>query len=212
MLPETPDVLIAAGTLFASVAAFWGAYSAFAALSTWKRQLVMKADQDLALRILKELSEYRDALLCIKDCYQIHTDDQSVWENKSTTDNQVRMHRWRRAQVIGNRLEYACHEADMFWPREGVLPALAAATQFSATVLRKMDRLKRVEQKIDLLPSTDSPEWEGLMDEKKALDEYFDSLKYEEDQFFSDLRASSNALENFLVSKARGRKVGWMTL
>jgi hypothetical protein len=66
-LPQTPDIIVAAGTLLAGVAACAGALIAFSGLNSWKRQSVWARDTDLAKRLVVSIRKRQDAFKWLRN-------------------------------------------------------------------------------------------------------------------------------------------------
>ncbi|WP_298909821.1 hypothetical protein [uncultured Aliiroseovarius sp.] len=124
-LPETPDVIVAFGTLLAGSAAVWGAYSAHRGVDAWKKEKRWQSDHELARKILMLIFRHRDALATVRHpaIWSAETKEAMAGKEAFSDYSEKRFsetaavyeRRWDKVTEVRAELYPALLEADVIW-------------------------------------------------------------------------------------------------
>lgn len=117
-LAQTPDVLIAAGTLLAGTAAFWGAYSAHRGVTAWPEQLQWQQGRDVAIRLRTASAKVRRT---ISRCWSVSPPRVTSFEDAETARSTHLAYSKSVESALGElaldiaSFEWALAEAEVIW-------------------------------------------------------------------------------------------------
>ncbi|WP_136634331.1 hypothetical protein [Pseudooceanicola onchidii] len=184
-LPETPDLLIAAGTLLAGAAAMWGAHTAHKGLDSWRRD----KDSDFARELAKELFRYRSSLHAIRSPGLTYAERETTDLKQShyETFRRVLFERWRYSMGSRDLLETLVLEAELRWkshPLEAFKPIRAVSDKIINLIIQYSILQGQIDRESEVLSK-------GNTEVSDKLDLLWEKLSGVEAQLFDDLEETN---------------------
>ncbi|MGH1457924.1 MAG: hypothetical protein ACRBBT_03390 [Paracoccaceae bacterium] len=177
--------------------AAWATCVASKGLTTWKKQMAVELDKELAQKIWTALSDYRRALRLVPEPYI--TADDLKWlpaEDTSVTASlDLKWKRYFQSRRLVQELERAIYPVAVIWGEETtVLDDFELIREFGEVVGRKLSRWSILQKRND------------LADEALDIEGYLEDVFNGKGSFQSDMEKAFRPLEETLARKTKASR------